>query len=185
MDNVTTPLAQFTHADTIHYEILMLRFAAERLEPGKWDNYRDAWVYEENFLTHYRCIVDFLGKPEDKINRKSKTDVHITNLWEQMQLTSPDISKIYADGQELYKTYGDGAQERISKFLHHCTADRTANKTWPAQQMYDELNSVLNQLIPILPPASDSRLKSLSQAFVLNNFSTQVATIVPNVIFKP
>ncbi|MGB7731265.1 MAG: hypothetical protein WBL50_24810 [Candidatus Acidiferrum sp.] len=108
MSDNPRPWANLTHADTIHYEIQMLRFAARRLEREKWEEPHDAWVYEEDFLTHYCCLVDFLGK--SKPTSPTTTDVHVTNLREKMQLKTPsEVDEIYAEGQKLFAKYGDKA----------------------------------------------------------------------------
>jgi len=43
------------HADTIRYEIQMLRFSYQRLAEQRLTE-RDAWVYLESFLLHYRTL---------------------------------------------------------------------------------------------------------------------------------
>jgi hypothetical protein len=64
------------HADTVLYEIDMLRYASGRLIEGNWKDPRDAWVYLEAFLVHYRNLIEFLGKPNPR-----PTDVHIMTIW--------------------------------------------------------------------------------------------------------
>src|ERR1700691_322997 len=49
-------------ADTVLYEIYMLRFAAKRLVRERGEEPQDAWVYLEAFLVHYRNLIEFLGK---------------------------------------------------------------------------------------------------------------------------
>jgi hypothetical protein len=50
------------HPDTVLYEIYMLRFAAEQLDGGRIG--KDAWVYLETFLLHFRNLIEFIGNPK-------------------------------------------------------------------------------------------------------------------------
>ena len=43
----------------------MLRFAAKRLVRERWEEPQDAWVYLEDFLVHYRNLIEFLGKQDN------------------------------------------------------------------------------------------------------------------------
>ena len=114
---------KFNHPDTILYEIDMLRFATARLVESNWREPRDAWVYLESFLVHYRSLIEFLGK-----EKPSKTDVHVTTLWELVKSMPPaGLKEIHAKGKQLLKEYepkdaqGGG---RISQYLQHCTTKR-------------------------------------------------------------
>jgi hypothetical protein len=52
---------KLTDAQTILYEIDMVRFAASRLIRKKWETEKDEWVYLECFLLHCRNLIEFLG----------------------------------------------------------------------------------------------------------------------------
>jgi len=52
----------------------MLHFAVQRLSEQKLTE-RDAWVYLEAFLLHYRNLIEFLGK-----QNPSATDLHVTTI---------------------------------------------------------------------------------------------------------
>jgi len=66
--------ARLTHADTILYEVYMLRFSIRRLmqhdEQGDWEDQKDAWGYLEVFLLHYRNLIEFLGKTKRRLRKK-------------------------------------------------------------------------------------------------------------------
>jgi len=64
------------HVDTVRYEIDMVRFAAQRLAEMTLTK-RDAWVYLEAFLLHYRNLIDFLGS-----EKLRSGDLHITIIWQ-------------------------------------------------------------------------------------------------------
>src|SRR5580704_4695026 len=52
------------HAQTVLYEIDLLRFARTRLEEASTEG--DEWVYLEDFLLHYRNLIEFFGKPQNQ-----------------------------------------------------------------------------------------------------------------------
>src|SRR6267143_7266875 len=103
------------HPDTIRYEIDMLRFAAQRLAE-KTLTERDAWVYLESFLLHYRNLIDFLGSENPRSD-----DLHITNIWKLMNLTEPtNLKELYAIGKKLRAQYEPSDKQgggRISQYL--------------------------------------------------------------------
>jgi hypothetical protein len=72
-------------ADTVFYEIYMLRFAAKRLVRERWEEPQDAWVYLEDFLVHYRNLIEFLGKQ----NNIRDTDLHVTTIWAKLGVAPP------------------------------------------------------------------------------------------------
>ena len=50
-------------AQTVLYEIDMLRYAYDRLaSPQPTWTQADEWVYLEDFLLHYRNLIQFFGK---------------------------------------------------------------------------------------------------------------------------
>lgn len=79
--------ARLNHADKILYEIYMLRFTAQRLlehhQQANWRDRKDAWVYLEAFLLHYRNLIEFLGKPSEKTKtRKTRSDtLNVKTIW--------------------------------------------------------------------------------------------------------
>src|SRR5882762_1303870 len=90
------------HLDTVRYEIDMLRFAAYRLAEQKLTE-RDAWVYLEAFLLHYRNLIDFLGSEKPG---PGSTDLHVTNIWQLGNLVPPiELDAIYAKGRALRAKY--------------------------------------------------------------------------------
>src|SRR5690242_14522728 len=100
----------------------MMRFAAQRLAE-KTLTERDAWVYLEAFLLHYRNLIDFLGSENPR-----STDLHVTNIWQLTNSVLPEnLDEIYAKGRGLRSKYeptdaqGGG---RISQYLQHCTTKR-------------------------------------------------------------
>src|SRR6266446_2607531 len=117
---------KLTDADTILYEIDMVRFAASRLLRGKWESEKDQWACLESFLVHYRNLIEFLGKHEGEIRAG---DLHVSNIWKILGAPEPrDLSRIRTEGAKLWSKY-ERVSDRISRYLQHCTTQRTQVKS--------------------------------------------------------
>ena len=138
------------HAATVRYEIQMLRFSYHRLAEQKLTE-RDAWVYLESFLLHYRNLIDFLGN-----DRLRPGDLHITNIWALMNLAKPtNLDEIYDNGKKLrtkYEPRDDQGGGRISQYLQHCTEKRIDFKNWEVSTMYNEIEPLLSEVDKHLGP---------------------------------
>jgi hypothetical protein len=174
---------KLTHSDTILYEIYMLRFAAGRLVESMWRDEKDAWVYLESFLLHYRNLLEFFGRE----NRRP-TDLHVTNIWALENLEPPaSLNDIPKKGAALLRKYEptdpDGGG-RISQYLQHCTLQRIVFKQWDIPTMCQEIEPLINEVEPRLKGSPEFQ-KVVPEAVFLKQFSasTAIATIRPNVIF--
>src|SRR5271169_2738817 len=88
---------KLNHIHTVRYEIDMLRHAISRLAKQKLAE-RDAWVYLEAFLLHYRNLIEFLGK-----ENPSQTDLHVTTIWQLANLAEPaKLNELYTRGKVLW-----------------------------------------------------------------------------------
>ncbi len=138
------------HVDTIHYEIDMLRFAASKLAPETLTE-RDAWVYLEAFLLHYRNLIEFLGK-----NNTSSTDLHVTNIWQLAGLPAPsNLAEIHQKGKALLAKYEPSDAQgggRISQYLQHCTIKRIDAKDWAVGEMMNDIEPLLIEIQKYLGP---------------------------------
>jgi hypothetical protein len=101
------------HPDTVLYEIYMLRFAAGQLDAEKTG--KDAWVYLESFLLHFRNLIEFIGNP----NRRAG-DLRIENM-------CSNLVTVRDNGIRLFKKYERG-EDRISRYLAHCTEMRIVDR---------------------------------------------------------
>jgi hypothetical protein len=140
-----------SHAETVLYEIDLLRFARDRLlSPQQWWTDRDEWVYLEDFLLHYRNLIDFFGMPEPKVRGDDLSILHPEAIWSVPvpekavldSMTKPDLWEKYSSGRN---------DEAISKYLHHCTTKRLEAKAWEIETMYEELRPVLEDFERLLP----------------------------------
>jgi hypothetical protein len=174
MSITRTRVNKLSHTDTVLYEIYMLRFSCGRLIREKWENERDAWVYLESYLVHYRNLIEFLGKPQ---NRLRQGDLHVTNLWTLEGLTTPSwVSQIHSKAQPLWTKYEEQA-DRISRYLQHCTTQRVQLKDWLIDEMNNEIEPLLSQVGQALQ-STNQLLEAVPavQIWVAHSASTAVAT---------
>jgi len=145
------------HIDTIHYEIDMLRFATKRLVEEKLTE-RDAWVYLEAFLLHYRNLIDFLGMENPRT-----TDLHVTTIWQLTNLSPPaTLNEIHAKGRILREQYEPSDAQggsRISQYLQHCTTKRIDAKDWEVGTMFNEIEPLLSDVETHLGPHTGMLLR--------------------------
>jgi hypothetical protein len=165
--------SKLDHAATIRYEIQMLRFSYQRLAAQNLVE-REAWVFLESFLLHYRNLIDFLGN-----DRLRPGDLHITNIWTLMNLTEPaNLGQIYDSGKKLRAKYeppdvqGGG---RISQYLQHCTEKRVDFKDWEVSTMYTEIEPLLSDVDKYLGPETGI-LKPVPAVETLSAFSASTTT---------
>jgi hypothetical protein len=163
--------------DTVVYEIDMLRFAAARLQESNWQDPRDAWVYLEAFLVHYRNLIEFLGK-----GNPSDTDLHVTTIWKLAHAAAPDhVDEIHKKGKQLWAHYepkGVDGGGRISQYLHHCTTKRVDSKNWRIDEMIEHIEPLLRSVEQHLRAGGRPLLKPVHPVEFLEPFaaSTTVAT---------
>lgn len=137
-------------AQTVLYEIDLLHFARKRLlshEP--WWQELDEWLYLEDFLLHYRNLIEFFGKQRNlrdddlSISRPERIwPGHVPDKGVLDFMTRPDL-------WEKYDTSDN--KEAISKYLHHCTTQRTEAKDWDVSAMYEELRPIVEKFESLLP----------------------------------
>jgi hypothetical protein len=63
---------------------------------------------------------------------------------------------------DLWEKYDTCDNEAISKYLYHCTAQRTEAKCWDVRTMYEELQPVIEKFESLLPehkPVRSTRWK--------------------------
>jgi hypothetical protein len=166
-------------ADTVLYEAYMFRFAARRLAREKWEEPQDAWVYLEDFLVHYRNLIEFLGKQ----NNIRDTDLHVATIWEKLKVSPPtDLAKIHADGAKLWAEYEE-VEDRISRYLQHCTTKRTAAKNWFIDEMYNKIEPLLAQLVPILESLSTNpELPRVAEIGFMGPHAASTAVYTPTAV---
>ncbi len=131
---------KLSDAQTVLYEIDMLRFAANRLLRGKWESEKDRWAFLECYLIHYRNLIELLGKEQHLVR---DTDLHVSNIWQRLHLPEPErLPYVNDQGSKLWAKY-ERVEDRISRYLQHCTTLRTETKSWVIGTMNEELESVL------------------------------------------
>lgn len=175
------------HADTILYEIDMLRFSAGRMREGVWREPRDAWVYLEAFLVHYRSLIEFLGSKIPKPKQNRPNSLHVTTIWKLANIHEPaNLAEIYTKGAELWRKYEPSDEDgggRISQYLQHPTEKRIDPKNWPIAAMSEQIEPLLAEVETHLRPGNGI-LPALPAVEFLGPFSasTTVATITASVM---
>ncbi len=134
---------KLTDAQTILYEIDMVRFAASRFLRGKWESEKDRCACLECFLVHYRNLIEFLGKEQPLVQG---TDLHVSNIWQRLGVPEPaQLPKVREQGDKLWAKY-ERVPDRISRYLQHCTTLRTESKSWEVGTMNGELEPLLAEV---------------------------------------
>ncbi len=138
---------KLSHGQTILFEVDMLRFAAGKLlNVGKVDE-QDKWVWLEDFLLHYRNLIEFLGHPKPR-----DTDLHVSlpDFLDGVPPPDPAITRNLVAGGSVLWENADTGSDIIAKYLHHCTMKRIDSKSWPVGAMNDSLELLLSDLTPLL-----------------------------------
>jgi hypothetical protein len=180
---------KLNHLDTVRYEIDMLRFAAYRLAERGLTG-RDAWVYLESFLLHYRNLIDFLGS-----ENPGPTDVHLTNIWDLASLVAPmGLDEIYAKGRTLRAKYEPTKAQggaRISQYLQHCTTKRVEAKDWEVSAMIRDIEPLLSEVEKylgartfILAPVPVKTLDYFSASTTVGTFTAAAAVFIEPTLKK-
>lgn len=140
---------KLTHAQTMLYEIDMLRETARQLEKDKWQGDFHKFVVLEAFLLHFRNLIEFLGRPEPR-----DADLSVekpASFWTGADRPPNDVLARLRK-PDLWTKY-EGADNRysISKYLQHSTEDRIDDKDWPVSDMYNEISGTLDEFERLLP----------------------------------
>jgi len=159
---------KLTHVQTLFWEIDALRYTASRLDAGsQWER----WTMLESFLLHFRNLIEFFGKDPDRDN--------LSVLAPEKFWTDPELQdKLRAlNRPDLWEKYeGSKKQDKISRYLQHCTEQRLESKNWDVEGM-------LRDIVPLidgfenLAPSKDRSWGPPMKPLSLSNASYSIATI--------
>jgi hypothetical protein len=142
---------KLSHAQTILYEIDLLRYTVQQLAAGKWKSDIDKWVCLESFLLHFRNLIEFFGHPDPR-----GTDLNIRKaeiFWpdEHTRPAAATLEQLYRP--HLWNTYEADNPQRISRYLQHCTEMRVEpiDGGWKVGLMYNEIGELLDTFENLLP----------------------------------
>jgi len=167
---------KLNHADTVLYEIYMLRFAADRLKREQCDDQKDAWAHLEAFLLHYRNLIEFLGKKTRNIR---PTDLHVTTIWNMLKATRPkEASQIHREGAKLWAKY-EGVSTRKGG-RSRCSRRKLRRKMYRKvhRKMHRKLSRRRSKCVTRVPGASPSSPPELILHDLLNLGRVYVANAV-------
>ena len=135
--------------NTIIYEIDMLEHSYNKLVQVKLCSTLDRYTFLESFLLHYRNLLDFFGK------EPYGEDLSICGA--ESWATDPAAAKgkipqLRAKGESLWHEYEDRKMrlDTISRYLHHCTKQRTEAKDWHVQEMYTKISNLIHEFQQII-----------------------------------
>jgi hypothetical protein len=134
-------------AQTVLYEIDMLRFSKNRLGEGKFQSDADEWIYLEAFLLHFRNLIEFFrGKSSgDTLTISRPEDFWSKHLPNVSKLIRPDLWAKYEERDKRDEN------DKISRYLQHCTKQRVIKKKWDVDEMYSDLKPLIEKLEALLP----------------------------------
>jgi hypothetical protein len=140
---------KLTYSDIVMYEVYILRFTARELLNRKVE--KEAWVYLESFLLHFRNLIYFLG-----LKRKFRdTDLCAREMWQEQRLSKDALEPLHRMGRELIHEYEPKDGGRISEYLAHCTTTRVVAKEWHIHEMYRKIEPALTELENHLKPSAE------------------------------
>jgi hypothetical protein len=140
---------KLTDAETILHEIDMLRFSASSFrQPCEWN----CWRNLECFLLHFRNLIEFFG---NKTKGDTLSILRPQKIWtDSATIPSEDRLKPL-HRKDLWKKYEvrrkDQVNDKISRYLHHCTEQRVESKNWDVTVMLNELSPTLEAFESLLP----------------------------------
>jgi hypothetical protein len=150
-DEIARP-SKFTHAETILYEIDMVRFAAGSF--GEADGL-SSWRNLECFLIHFRNLIEFFGKEPTRDNLSIQRP---ETVWpdEATRPSAEELRQLFRD--DLWDKYEvrepNDVNDKISRYLQHCTEQRVNGKNWRVREMFEELDRVMSEFEKLLPDRS-------------------------------
>jgi len=105
-------------------------------------------------LRHFRNLIEFLGKPRNKL-RPDDLSIYRPEDWKgPRSVNQGEVKKLVAE--EVWERYegrdasGNRRKDTISRYLQHCTKQRTESKDWPVRQMCDEISPSIERFRRIL-----------------------------------
>lgn len=133
---------KLTHAETLLYEIDMLRYAASQLEASeKFKN----WAFLECFLLHFRNLIEFFGR------NSREDDLSVfkpERFWPSADIPTQELMQLRRS--DLWEKY-ENKRDKISRYLHHCTEQRIESKSWDVQMMLQDISPVIEKFEQLLP----------------------------------
>ena len=135
----------------------------------------------QNFLLHFRNLIEFFGKPNPRNGDLSVQRPH--SIWQRV-ISEDQLRRMRTP--ELWETYDSGDNnESISKYLHHCTQQRREpRKPWPVGAMYEALKPAIDAFKANVPPYGlplNERVKG-RRAYQSRDYSTATVKIIAPLI---
>jgi hypothetical protein len=129
---------KLTHTQTILYEIDMLRFTHSRARSG---NGFEEWRNLECFLLHFRNLIEFFGNPNsrsDTLSVQEPPEEFTRDPEKRTQMKNLFLESLWRK-YEVRDVEAGEENDKISRYLQHCTQQRVRDKVWHVQEMFEEL----------------------------------------------
>jgi hypothetical protein len=109
-----------------------------------------SWSNLERFLLHFRNLIEFFGKPA---NDGDTLSILKPESFSNDQQLHEGLKKLYRnDLWTKYEVRHNGEEnDKISRYLQHCTEERVNDKSWKTREMFVELSPLLEQFEKALP----------------------------------
>ncbi len=152
IENQLSRPEKLTNAQTVLYEITMLRYAKGCLESegASWTT-ADNWAYLEVFLLHFRNLLEFFsGSAVRRLQDDDLTVERPTDIWGSDKPDADALDKLKRN--DLFTKYErDARPKSISKYLQHCTTQRTSEARWNVGEMYRDLEPTMLEFESLVP----------------------------------
>jgi hypothetical protein len=170
--------SKFTNAETILYEVDMLRFTAGAFaEADKEPDERSSWRNLECFLLHFRNVIEFFGKPQPREN-----DLNIRmpeKIWPD-PATRPSADALnQLHREDLWNKYEAQVEDKISRYLQHCTEQRVEAKSWTVREMFEELDPLISEFEKLLPDTRRPWKNSPNPSKIVMGMQHSYSTLLP------
>lgn len=163
---------------TIIYEIDMVEYCYDALVRAKEPlRNRAGYALLECFLLHFRNLIEFFGKTAkgDDLSVSRPAD------WSQGKTISEDQRrKLEEDGMKLWKEHewrekDAPHKDTISRYLQHCTKQRTESRDWQVKEMFEKLGPLIKGFRSLCE--DQSHVATDNREFVVGPEGAHTATI--------
>ena len=148
LPNQVSRPSKYTNAQTILYEIDVLRFTAGRFQ--KSENEWGEWSNLACFLLRFRNLIEFFGNPQprrDDLNIQTPEKIWLdpATMPSPVQLASLHREDLWTKYEVRDPRDQTQVNDKISRYLQHCTEQRVEGKEWKVGEMFAGLEPSMSK----------------------------------------